>query len=87
MRDIVIGRRRGQAQRLVLRQEAETVAPKKVRVDLRVSLRARAILHRLGGGKWIETVAALIDAELRRARTDDPNAAFARVLKQIGGVK
>lgn len=84
VRDILIGRRRGQPQRLVKAEDGATKASaKKVRVNLKVTLRARAILHRLGGGAWIDAIAERVDAELRCARVDDPSRAMERVLQKL----
>jgi hypothetical protein len=83
-RDIIKGNRRGQSQRLVQKDgDGVKDAPKKVRVNLKVSLRARAILHRLGGGAWIDAIAERVDAKLRCARDKDPDQALARVLSEL----
>jgi hypothetical protein len=67
----------------VKKEESErTFVDKKVRVNLQVSLRARAILHRLGGGRWINAIAVHIDRELRRAPEMDEEQAFARVIEK-----
>lgn len=88
VRHILIGDRRGQAQRLVKKQETErSFKDSKVRMDLRVSLRARAIVHRLGGGRWLESIASKIDAEMRRAPSIGHDDAMARVIRKFGGVK
>lgn len=89
VRDLLTGRRRGQAKRMVVKVATNHVQPneQKVRVDLRVTLRARAILHRLGGGKVIEHLARIAHAELRRAPNEDANIVLARLMKRIGGVK
>ncbi|MDR0439468.1 MAG: hypothetical protein LBI59_00570 [Candidatus Accumulibacter sp.] len=50
VRDILTGRRRGGEFVLV----EKPVRDKKVRVNLRLSLSARATLIRLGGGQWLE---------------------------------
>lgn len=83
VRDILTGRRRGQAQKMVNRPEIERIVSKKVRVNLKVTLRARSLLHRIGGGAWIDSVAARIDSEMRCARTDDPNVVIERVLRKL----
>jgi hypothetical protein len=82
-RFIIIGERRSQSKRYVKKEESErTFVDKKVRVNLQVSLRARAILHRLGGGRWINAIAVHIDRELRRAPEMDEEQAFARVIEK-----
>lgn len=86
-RDIVSGRRRGQGKRFVERQETHRQPRQKVRVNLRVTLRARTILHRLGGGAFIESIAKMVDAELRCAQNDDYEQAMARVFKRLGVMK
>lgn len=84
-RDLITGRRRGQPQKLVQRDESKRSAKEpKVRVNLHVSLRSRAILHRLGGGAWIDQIAVRVDALLRRARSLDDKQAVELVLKEIG---
>lgn len=88
VRDMLIGRRRGQTKKEVDGVETSKRAKqKKIRVDLRVTLRARALLHKLGGGKWIDHMAWLVNAELARAPTLDVHQALARALRRIGGVK
>lgn len=88
VRDILTGRRRGLPKVLVKRMGTNRPAEiTKVRVDLRVSLRARAILHRLGGGKWIDMLASRIDYEMRRAPMIDEKVAAERVLLSYGVVK
>ena len=60
VKGILDGRRRGQPQRLVKKDVTKRDyirKDEKVRVNLRVSLRSRAILHRLGGGAWIDMLA------------------------------
>lgn len=86
VKGIVDGNRRCQAKRLVNKQveTKRTIRKEKVRVNLRVSLRSRAILHRLGGGAWIDQIAVRVDEILRRARTLDDSQAVERVLKDIG---
>lgn len=87
VKGIIDGNRRGQAQRLVKKDVTDRQSVKcdnKVRVNLRVSLRSRAILHRLGGGKWIDEVAVRVDSMLRRARSLDDAQAVERVLNEIG---
>ena len=56
VRDILIGRRRGQIGPSVDKPEPKKVKRPKVRVNLRIGLHARAKLHRLGGGAWLERV-------------------------------
>ena len=56
VRDILIGRRRGQIGPSVEKPESKKSKRPKVRVNLRIGLRARAKLHRLGGGAWLERV-------------------------------
>ena len=56
VRDILVGRRRGQIGPSVDRPEPKRVKRPKVRVNLRIGLHARAKLHRLGGGAWLEKV-------------------------------
>lgn len=86
VKGILDGNRRGQAQRLVKKQVTQRAVKReqKVRVNLRVSLRSRAILHRLGGGAWIDEIAVRVDSLMRRARTLDDPQAVERVLKDIG---
>lgn len=87
-RYIISGDRRGQAKRYVKKEATEhAFADKKVRVKLTVSLRARAILHRLGGCRLIEHLAVHIDAQLRRAPEIDGEQAFARVMEKIWATK
>lgn len=84
---ILNGRRRGQATKLVEKPKAVRVLPsreRKVRVNLRVSLRARALLHRLGGGRWIDSVMVRVAQRLERARSLDEDQALERVLEEIG---
>ena len=54
VRDILIGRRRGQVGPSVSKPEPKRPAVRKVRVNLKISLHARAKLHRLGGGVWLQ---------------------------------
>ena len=56
VRDILIGRRRGQIGPSVEKPESKKSKRPKVRVNLRIGLHARAKLHRLGGGAWLERV-------------------------------
>ena len=87
-RYIISGDRRGQAQKLVKREVSEhSFKDKKVRVKLTVSLRTRAILHRLGGGRWAHKVAVHIDNELRRPPGADATQVFSRLLGKMGAVK
>lgn len=87
-RHIIKGDRRCQSKRFVKKLESvRTFSDKKVRVNLCVSLRARAILHRLGGGKWIDRIAVHIDRELRRAPNADEVQAFERVLGRLRVMK
>lgn len=83
VKGILDGNRRGQAQRLVAKDETHKASAKKVRVNLKVTLRARSILHRLGGGAWIDHLAERVDEKLRCARENDPNQALERVLKEL----
>lgn len=85
VKGIIDGNRRGQAQRLV-KKDAETKRPSrepKVSGQFRVSLRARSILNRIGGGKALERMAWAIDARLRCAPTQEPEDVFKRVLDKI----
>lgn len=83
-RDFVKGNRRGQPKRMVQKDgESQKNPQKKVRVNLKVSLRARAILHRLGGGAWIDAIALRIDSKLRCARGSDPNRVFEQVIDEL----
>lgn len=87
-RHIIKGDRRCQSKRFVKKSESvRTFTDKKVRVNLCVSLRARAILHRLGGGKWIDRIAVHIDSELRRAPNSDEIQVFERVLGRLRVMK
>ena len=65
------------------KEETHKTSAKKVRVNLKVTLRARSILHRLGGGAWIDQLAERVDEKLRCARENDPNQAMERVLKEL----
>lgn len=51
---IVDGKHRCQIGQVTKKAPTRKSAPKKVRVKLTVSLHARAKLHRLGGGAWLE---------------------------------
>lgn len=85
VKGIIDGNRRGQAQRLV-KKEAGVSRPAndpKVSGQFRVSLRARSIINRIGGGKALERMAWAIDAKLRRAPTQEPEDVFKRVLDKI----
>lgn len=84
VRDYLIGRRRGQGQTLKRRAPTNMVKPdKKVEVRLRVPTRARAILHRLGGGLFISSLMRLVDAEFRRCPGIHDEDAAERVLERI----
>ena len=54
VRDILIGRRRGQIGPSVDKPPSKVAARPKVRVNLRIGLHTRAKLHRLGGAAWLE---------------------------------
>lgn len=54
VRDILIGRRRGQVGPSVDKAQPKRPACQKVRVNFKVTLHARAKLHRLGGGAWVQ---------------------------------
>lgn len=85
VKGIIDGNRRGQAQRLV-KKDTKTKRPSrepKVSGQFRVSLRARSILNRIGGGKALERMAWAIDARLRCAPTQEPEDVFKRVLDKI----
>lgn len=56
VRDILIGRRRGQIGPSVDKPQSKKAKRPKVRVNLSIGLHARAKLHRLGGGAWLEKV-------------------------------
>jgi hypothetical protein len=56
VRDILIGRRRGQIGPSVDKPKSKKAKRPKVRVNLSIGLHARAKLHRLGGGAWLEKV-------------------------------
>lgn len=56
VRDILIGRRRGQIGPSVDKPQSKKTKRPKVRVNLSIGLHARAKLHRLGGGAWLEKV-------------------------------
>lgn len=85
VRDILVGRRRGQAKVLVRRDETHHAASKaKVRLNIRLSLRARSILNRLGGSRWLEHVAGRIDAQMRRAPHSTTDVVAERVLERAG---
>lgn len=90
VKGIIDGNRRGQAQRLVKKEAVKreyTNKEPKVRVNLRVSIRSRVILHRLGGGAWIDEIAVRVDSLMRRARSLDDQQAVERVLREIGVTK
>lgn len=85
VKGIIDGNRRGQPQRLV-KKEAEVKSharEPKVSGQFRVSLRARSILNRIGGGKALERMAWAIDSKLRRAPNQEPEDVFKRVLDKI----
>ena len=54
VRDICKGRRRGQKGVIVERPRATMATQDKVSLQVRVSLKARAIVRRKGGGPWLE---------------------------------
>ena len=54
VRDICKGRRRGQKGMIVERPRASMAPQDKVSLQVRVSLKARAIVRRKGGGPWLE---------------------------------
>ena len=54
VRDICTGRRRGQKGALADRPQAKGATQDKVSLQVRVSLKARAIVRRKGGGPWLE---------------------------------
>ena len=54
VKSIVDGTRRGQVGPRVEKAPTRKVPVKKVRVNLNITLHARAKLHRLGGGEWLE---------------------------------
>lgn len=85
VKGIIDGNRRGQAQRLVKKdtETKRTSREPKVSGQFRVSLRARSILNRIGGGKALERMAWAIDARLRCAPTQEPEDVFKRVLDKI----
>lgn len=56
VKGIIDGRRRGQIGPSVDRSPPIRPKTPKVRVNLRISLHARAKLHRLGAGLWLERV-------------------------------
>lgn len=84
VRDILIGRRRAQF-RMVVEKDIPTVRNKqnRVRMNLRVSPRARVILHLLGGGHFVNELLAVVDAQLRRAPEMNPKDALERVLARM----
>lgn len=84
VRDIVTGRRRGRAKKIVKRMASKKLPQGKVRINFFVSLHARAILHRMGGGRMVEKLAMYVDSQLRRAPTKDANVVMERVIKKIG---
>lgn len=83
VRDIVTGRRRGQAKKIVKRIASKKLPQGKVRFTVSITRRARAILHRMGSGKIIELLAMRVDSELRCAPTDDANEVIARITKRM----
>lgn len=58
VKGILDGRRRGQVGPTVDKAQSKRTQRAKVRVNLRISLHARAKLHRLGGGVWLEQAIA-----------------------------
>jgi len=85
VKGIIDGNRRGQAQRLVKKDteaKRRTNEPK-VSGQFRVSLRARSIINRIGGGKALERMAWAIDSKLRRAPNQEPEEVFKRVMDKI----
>lgn len=54
VRDICTGRRRGQKGSMAERPDARKATQDKVSLQVRVSLKARAIVRRKGGGPWLE---------------------------------
>lgn len=54
VKSIVDGKRRGQVGPRIDKAPTRKVKVKKVRVNLSITLHARAKLHRLGGGSWLE---------------------------------
>lgn len=88
VRDILIGRRRGQWKKLVVKTATVSRGKvKRVRIDLRVDIRTRALIHRLGGGRALEAIAKRLDAEMRRAPNAELGALFKRLLTRLGGVR
>lgn len=86
VKGIIDGNRRGQAQRLVKKDTKErrkSAGEPNVSAQFRVSLRARSILNRIGGGKALERMAWAIDSKLRRAPSQEPEDVFKRVLDGI----
>lgn len=85
VKGILDGNRRGQAQRLVKKEAKEKVMARdpKVSGQFRVSLRARSILNRIGGGRALERLAWAIDAKLRCAPGQEPEDVFTRVVEKI----
>lgn len=85
VKGILDGRRRGQPQRLVKKEKSTKRAAKEpiVSGQFRMSLRARSIINKLGGGKALERMAWAIDSKLRRAPDQDLDAVFKRILERI----
>ena len=85
VKGIIDGNRRGQSQHLVKKAASKMqVDPHpKVSAQFRVSIRARSIINRIGGGKALERMAWAIDARLRHAPTQEPEDVFKRVLDKI----
>lgn len=83
VRDIITGRRRGQAKKIVKREPSKKITQGKVRFTVRITRRARAILHRMGSGRIIELLAMRVDSELRRAPSEDASLVVDRITKKM----
>ena len=87
VRDILIGRRRGQLGCLMKKEQTKKTAQKKTRVKLTVTYRARAILHRIGGSVLLERLAAMVEKEFLRAPKISADDAVTRVLEKYRATK
>lgn len=87
VRDILIGRRRGQLCSLKKKEPAQKMSQKKTRVKLTVTHRTRAILHRIGGAALLERIAAMVEHEFLCAPKISADDAVERVLEKYRATK
>lgn len=83
VRDILIGRRRGQAKKSVKRPGTNHAPQKKVRLRVSVSLHARAMLHRVGASQLIDALAKRVDYEMRCVPGMPAEEVIKRVLEKL----